>query len=136
MSKPGYKRSVRVADQVRMEVADILARKCKDPRLKFVTVTDVEMNNDLRKAYVYVSLLGNHVEAETARKILDHASGFIRLELGRRLELRYTPEVSFWLDSSGSRGDRIDRLLDAVFPDDEPERKGNGWGESGEEGQA
>ncbi len=119
-----------------MEVADILARKCKDPRLKFVTVTDVEMNNDLRKAYVYVSLLGNHVEVETARKILDHASGFIRLELGRRLELRYTPEVSFWLDSSGSRGDRIDQLLDAVFPEDESERKGSGWGESGEEGQA
>lgn len=118
-----------------MEVADILARKCKDPRLKFVTVTDVEMNNDLRKARVYVSLLGNHVEVETARKILDHASGFIRLELGRRLELRYTPEVSFWFDSSGSRGDKIDRLLDAVFPEDESERKGNGWGDSGEEGQ-
>lgn len=126
MSKPAYKRSVRVADQIRMEVADILARKCKDPRLKFVTVTDVEMNNDLRKAYVYVSLLGNHVEVETARKILDNASGFVRLELGRRLELRYTPEVSFWFDSSGSRGNKIDRLLDAVFPE----------GESGEEGQA
>ncbi|MYA28000.1 MAG: 30S ribosome-binding factor RbfA [Nitrospira sp. SB0666_bin_27] len=108
-----------------MEVADILARKCKDPRLKFVTVTDVEMNNDLRKAYVYVSLLGNHVDTETVGKILDNASGFVRLELGRRLELRYTPEVSFWFDSSGSRGDKIDRLLDAMFPD----------GQSGEEGQ-
>ncbi len=118
-----------------MEVADILARKCKDPRLKYVTVTGVEMNNDLRKAYVYVSLLGNHVEVETARKILDRASGFIRLELGRRLELRYTPEVSFWLDSSGSRGDKIDQLLDSVFSEDESERQGSGWGKSGEAGQ-
>lgn len=119
-----------------MEVADILARKCKDPRLRFVTVTDVEMNNDLRKAYVYVSLLGNDVETETVGRILDNASGFVRLELGRRLELRYTPEVSFWFDSSGSRADTIDRLLDAVLPREEPERKGTGWGESGGEGQA
>ena len=118
-----------------MEIADILARKCKDPRLKFVTVTDVEMNNDLRKAYVYVSLLGNDVETETVGKILDNASGFVRLELGRRLELRYTPEVSFWFDSSGSRGDKIDRLLDAVLPDDESGYKGTGWGESGDEGR-
>ncbi len=136
MSKPAYKRSVRVADQIRMEVADILARKCKDPRLRFVTVTDVEMNNDLRKARVYVSLLGNHGEAETVGKILNNVSGFVRLELGRRLELRYTPEVAFWLDSSGSRGDKIDRILDAVLPGDESGREGNGWGESGDEGQA
>lgn len=118
-----------------MEIADILARKCKDPRLRFVTVTDVEMNNDLRKAYVYVSLLGNDVETETVGKILDNASGFVRLELGRRLELRYTPEVSFWFDSSGSRGDKIDRLLDTVLPDDESGHTGTGWGESGDEGR-
>ena len=119
-----------------MEVADILARKCKDPRLRFVTVTDVEMNNDLRKAYVYVSLLGNNNEAETICKILDNASGFVRLELGRRLELRYTPEVSFWFDLSGSRADTIDRLLDAVLPEDDSGHKVTGWGESGDEGQA
>ncbi len=119
-----------------MEVADILARKCKDPRLRFVTVTDVEMNNDLRKAYVYVSLLGNNNEAETVGKILDNASGFVRLELGRRLELRYTPEVSFWFDLSGSRADKIDRLLDAVLLEDDSGHKVTGWGESGDEGQA
>ncbi len=119
-----------------MEVADILARKCKDPRLRFVTVTDVEMNNDLRKARVYVSLLENHGEAETVGKILNNVSGFVRLELGRRLELRYTPEVAFWLDSSGSRGDKIDRILDAVLPEDESGREGNGWGEPRDEGQA
>ena len=119
-----------------MEVADILARKCKDPRLRYVTVTDVEMNNDLRKAYVYVSLLGNQVEEKAIGKILENASGFVRLELGRRLELRYTPEVTFWFDSSGSRAEKIARILDAVLPGDEPRREGNGWGESGDGGQA
>lgn len=119
-----------------MEVADILARKCKDPRLRFVTVTDVEMNNDLRKAYVYVSLLGTPGEAETVGQILNNVSGFVRSELGRRLELRYTPEVTFRFDSSGSRGDKIDRILDAVLPEDESGHDENGWGESGGEGQA
>lgn len=119
-----------------MEVADILARKCKDPRLRFVTVTDVEMNNDLRKARVYVSLLGTPGEAETVEQILNNVSGFVRSELGRRLELRYTPEVAFWFDSSGSRGDKIDRILDAVLSEDESGREGTGWGESGDEGQA
>ncbi len=121
-----------MADQIRMEVADILARKCKDPRLRFVTVTDVELNNDLRKARVYVSLLGNEVEESDVAKILNHASGFVRLELGRRLELRYTPEVAFWFDTSGSRGEQIDRILDAVLPIDEPGGPGEPWGESGD----
>ena len=116
-----------------MEVADILARKCKDPRLQFVTVTDVEMNNDLRKARVYVSVLGNQVEEKVVGKILENASGFVRLELGRRLELRYTPEVTFWFDTSGSRAEKIDRILDGVLPGDAPGCEGNGRGESGDD---
>ena len=119
-----------------MEVADILARKCKDPRLRFVTVTSVEMNDDLRKAHVYVSLLGNKVEEEAVGKILKKASGFVRSELGRRLELRYTPEVAFLFDLSGSRAEKIDRILDDVLPIDESGPKGDGWGESGDEGKA
>ncbi len=135
VSKPTYKRSVRVADQIRMEVADILARKCKDPRLQFVTVTDVEMSNDLHIARVYVSLLGNRVDEEDIGKILKNATGFVRLELGRRLDLRYTPEVAFWFDSSGSRADKIGQILDAVLPvGDESGREGECQGESGDEG--
>ncbi len=119
-----------------MEVADILARKCKDPRLRFVTVVDVEMNNDMRIARVYVSLLGNEVDEEDVGKILKNAAGFVRLELGRRLELRYTPEVVFWFDSGGSRADKIGQILDAVLPIEESGREGDGWGESGDGGQA
>lgn len=116
VSKPAYQRSVRVADQIRMEVADILARKCKDPRLQFVTVTDVEMSHDLRLARVYVSLLGNRDDEEAIGKILKRATGFVRLELGRRLDLRYTPDVTFWFDASGSQAEKIGRILDDVLP--------------------
>ncbi len=101
-----------------MEVADILARKCKDPRLQFVTVTDVAMNSDLRVAHVYVSLLGPQGDVEPIMKILKNAVGFVRLELGRRLDLRYTPEVNFWFDSSGPQAEKIGRILNAVLPVD------------------
>ena len=130
VSKPTYKRSVRVADQIRREVADVLARKCKDPRLQFVTVTNVEMSQDLRIARVYVSLLGNQIDADDIGKILKNATGFVRLELGRRLDLRYIPEVSFWFDPTCSRADKISRLLDGVLPvGEESGREGNGQSE-------
>ncbi len=111
MAKAGYKRVSRVADQIRMEVADILMRKTKDPRVGFVTVTDVELTNDLRLARVFVTTSQNgEGEAETFAG-LAKAAGFIRTELGRRLSLRYTPELVFQKDITGPRGDRILSLL-------------------------
>jgi ribosome-binding factor A len=111
MSKAAYKRADRVADQIRMEVADILMRKIKDPRVHDVTVTDVELTGDLRIAYVFVTTME---QAEAEKEVfvgLSKASGFVRAELGRRLSLRYLPEVIFKKDVSGIRGDRIHRLL-------------------------
>jgi ribosome-binding factor A len=112
--KTAYKRTDRVADQIRMEVADILMRKTKDPRVHDVTVTDVELTNDLRIARIYVTTL---VDAEAERDVfagLAKAAGYIRGELGRRLTLRYTPELEFYKDESGPRGDRILSLLDSL----------------------
>ncbi len=117
MSKTTYKRATRVADQIRMEVADILMRKTKDPRLSAVTVTDVEVNDDLRMARVYVTTGPDPDHEAEALAGLSRASGFIRSELGRRLHLRYTPEVSFHKDVSGPRGDRILDLLEQVQMD-------------------
>ena len=116
MSKSAYKRAERVADQLRIEVADILAKKSKDPRLQNVTVTHVEVTNDLRIARVYVSFLEKKDDAPGILKALSSASGFVRSELGRRLELRYTPEVKFWSDSSGSRAERILDILESLPP--------------------
>ena len=114
MAKTGYSRAERVADQIRMEVADILMRKIKDPRVRSVTVTDVELTTDLRIARVFVTALGSDAETKDVFTGLSKASGFVRNELGRRLTLRYLPEVVFVKDVSGPRGDRILQLLDEL----------------------
>lgn len=114
MAKPIYKRATRVADQIRMEVAEIIMRKTRDPRVADVTVTDVEVTNDLRNARVFVTALGDEGAQAEALAGLTKAAGFIRMELGRRLQLRYTPELVFRLDLSGARGARISSLLDQV----------------------
>jgi ribosome-binding factor A len=114
MAKTGYSRAERVADQIRMEVADILMRKIKDPRVRSVTVTDVELTNDLRIARIFVTALGNEAETKAVFAGLTKASGFVRSELGRRLTLRYLPEVVFLKDVSGPRGDRVLQLLDEI----------------------
>jgi ribosome-binding factor A len=119
MSKTTYKRADRVADQIRMEVADILMRKIKDPRVHDVTVTDVELTGDLRIAHVFVTTMET---GEAERDIfagLSKASGFVRSELGRRLSLRYLPDVIFKKDVSGPRGDRIMRLLEGLQEESE-----------------
>ena len=111
MPKTAYKRADRVADQIRMEVADILMRKIKDPRVHDVTVTDVELTGDLRIAHVFVTTME---QGEAEREVftgLSKASGFVRAELGRRLSLRYLPDVIFKKDVSGIQGDRIHQLL-------------------------
>lgn len=114
MAKTGYSRADRVADQIRMEVADILMRKIKDPRVRSVTVTDVELTNDLRIARVFVTAFGSDAETKDVFAGLSKASGFVRSELGRRLTLRYLPEVVFVKDVSGPRGDRVLQLLDEL----------------------
>jgi ribosome-binding factor A len=111
MSKTTYKRADRVADQIRIEVADILMRKIKDPRVHGVTVTDVELTGDLRIAHVFVTTMERDAAEREVFVGLSKASGFVRAELGRRLSLRYLPDVIFKKDVSGIRGDRIDQLL-------------------------
>jgi len=119
VARPTYKRAERVADQIRMEVADILARKSKDPRLASVTVTNVEVTNDLRIARVYVTTFRDGSEAQEVHKGLERANGFIRAELGRRLGLRYTPEITFRPDLSEAGTERILQLLDELRPREE-----------------
>ena len=81
----------------------------------------MEVTNDLRIARVYVSFSGNKDDEPGILKALSSASGFVRSELGRRLELRYTPEVKFWSDSSGPRAERILNILDSLPPDSSSE---------------
>ena len=112
VAKTGYHRADRVADQIRMEVADILMRRIKDPRVQSVTVTDVKLTNDLRIARVFVTAMDTEEEERKVFVGLAQASGFVRGELGRRLSLRYLPEIVFAKDVSGPRGDHVLKLLD------------------------
>lgn len=109
MSKPHFKRSARVGDQMKEEIADILMRKIKDPRVGFVTVTGVELSDDLRNAKVFVSSYGAGREDLLAG--LASAAAFIRGELGRRMRLKFLPELLFRYDDTVERGSRIMDLL-------------------------
>jgi ribosome-binding factor A len=109
MSKPTFKRAARVGDQMKQEVADILMRKIKDPRIGFVTVTDVEITDDLKNAKVFVSVYGGDKDATL--KGLKSASPFIRSELGRRMRLRVVPEILFRFDNTVEQGAHIMELL-------------------------
>jgi len=114
MAKSTISRATRVADQLRIEIAEILSRKIKDPRVQFVTVTDVTMTADLRIARVYVTALDQeHFDQQTAPG-LKSAVGYIRAEIGRRLNLRYTPEVVFYRDTSAEYAQRMEKVLDSL----------------------
>lgn len=84
-------RSNRVAEQMKKEITEIIARKIKDPRVGFVTVTDVAVTGDLQQATVYITSLGNERERAETLQALEKASGFIRSEVGSRIRLRRTP---------------------------------------------
>lgn len=112
----GHKRTDRVGDQIRMEIADILMRRVKDPRVGFVTVTAVDMTADLQQAWVYVTVLQQGPQETETLAALARAEGFIRSELGRRLKLRYVPALTFVKDTSLDRVNRVMTLLDQVRP--------------------
>ena len=104
-------RSNRVAEQMKKELGDIITRKLKDPRVGFVTVTAVEVTGDLQQATVYITTLGDEAEREDTMKALEKAKGFIRSEIGSRIRLRRTPELSFQFYSSVEYGNKIEQLL-------------------------
>lgn len=106
-----YKRSDRVGELIKEEISNMLIHEIKDPRIGFVTLTKVILSNDLRKAKVFISILGETAEREETFKGLLSAKGFIRGELGKRLTLRYIPELTFKLDPSVEYGARISQLL-------------------------
>ena len=112
MSKPTFKRAERVSDQMKEEIAFILMRKIKDPRIGFVTVTDVEVAADLRNAKVFVSIYGG--DKEKTLKGLESAAPFIRSELGRRMRMKSTPELLFRYDATVERGAHIMELLRTI----------------------
>ncbi|AGX03911.1 MULTISPECIES: 30S ribosome-binding factor RbfA [Bacillaceae] len=107
-------RANRVGEQMKKELGEIIGRKIKDPRIGFVTVTDVAVTGDLQQATVYISVLGDEEKRENTLKGLAKAKGFIRSEIGQRIRLRKTPEIIFEFDESIDYGNRIDTLLHKI----------------------
>jgi ribosome-binding factor A len=113
-----FKRADRVADLIKAELSDILLRRIRDPRIELVTITDVKLSDDLRSAKIYIVQMGkDRLDAELQAG-LEKAKGFLKRELGRRLNLRYMPDVVFYYDRSFEYGSRIDRLLSEIHEKD------------------
>lgn len=98
---------------LREEIADIIMKKVKDPRLGFVTVTDVELSEDLKIARAFISVLKDE-EKSTTLEILNAAKGLVRNEVSKRVRVKFIPLIEFRIDTSIAHGDRIDRLLNEI----------------------
>jgi ribosome-binding factor A len=113
-----YKRSQRVSDLLREEIADIVIYRLKDPRIGFITITGVDVTDDIKIARVYVSVLKDEDKKNTL-DILNSAKSFIRSELSKRLRMKSIPGIEFRLDTSIEYGDKIDKLLKKIEEESE-----------------
>lgn len=122
-----HKRVLRVREAIKREIGHILDRKVADPRLGLVTVTRVDLSDDLRHAKVCVSFVGDAEQKSEGMRTLIRVRGLIRSELARALRLRTAPELRFMLDESSENYLRIAKILEEIHDqDDEP---GNGQDE-------
>lgn len=103
----------RIREAIKQEASDII-RNMKDPRIGFVTVTDVEVSRDLRHVKIFVSVLGDEEAKQTSLEGLERATGYIRTEIGQRVRLRHTPEITFGWDGSLEHGARISKILEEI----------------------
>ncbi len=115
------KRSERVGDLIQKEISEMLVKSVKDPRIGFVTITRVSVSEDCRLAKVYYSVLGSLTDKDRSKKGLESARGFIRKELGRRLTLRYTPEIAFQFDPGIEYSVHIGEVLHNLHEEEEKE---------------
>jgi ribosome-binding factor A len=106
----GY-RPDRVADQLRAELGELLAREVHDPGVGFVTLTRVQLTPDLQLARVYYTALGDAARRRATARALERATPFLRHQIGRRLRLRRVPEIEFVFDEGVGRQERVEQLL-------------------------
>ncbi|MBW1823878.1 MAG: 30S ribosome-binding factor RbfA [Deltaproteobacteria bacterium] len=106
-----YKRADRVSDLLKEEISQLLLREVKDPHIGFITITDVEVSKDLQVAKVYYTILGDEKQLRESAQALNRASRFIKRQLGKRLRMRYIPDIIFKYDHSLEYGNRIDDIL-------------------------
>jgi len=113
------RRTDRVSDLLRAELADLLLREIHDPRVKLASVTAVEVSPDLGRAAIKISALGDDEQRQATLEGIRHAKGFLRKELAHRLRLRVTPELVFELDRGAEHSQRISDILESLHGRDE-----------------
>jgi ribosome-binding factor A len=114
-------RPARVGDQIRVELAELLARAVKDPGLGFVTITQVKVTPDLQLARVFYTALGDEKARRATARALERARPFLRRQVGERLQLRRVPALEFRYDMSIEHTDRIEQILQELHAADRPE---------------
>jgi ribosome-binding factor A len=112
------RRKDRVASVLLREISDIVTREIKDPRIGFITVTNIDLSPDLKNAKVYFSCLGDKTESLNT---LTRAKGFIRSSLAQRMQMRSVPELEFEIDNSFEHSRKIDELFEEISPDNQKE---------------
>lgn len=115
-----FKRADRVSEAIKREVSVMLTQEIKDPGIHFVTVTTVETADDLRHSRIFVSILGDEETRKESMAGLERAKGYIRRELGKRLQLRYTPDIHFNLDKSLDHAMKIKGILNKLKAEEKP----------------
>ena len=121
----------RVADQIRGELAQLLAREVHDPGVGFVTLTRVQVSPDIQLARVFYTVLGDANARKSSERALDRAAAFLRRQIGARLRLKRVPELKFQYDDAVAGQDRIEQLLNEIHEADR-ERGGTHSGDTDE----
>jgi ribosome-binding factor A len=109
-----FSRTLRIAEQIQRDLAELLRTEVKDPGIGMVTLTDVEVTSDYAHAKVFFTTLGDAAEVAAATAGLNRAAGFLRHELGHRIKLRSIPQLHFIYDESVERGVRLSQLIDTA----------------------
>ncbi|MCJ1883876.1 30S ribosome-binding factor RbfA [Pseudomonas sp. LA21] len=116
-----YSRTQRIGDQMQRELALLIQREIKDPRLGLVTITGVDVARDLSHAKVFVTVMGQDDNAEVVKQntsILNDAAGFLRMQLGKAMKLRTVPQLHFSYDASIRRGAELSALIERAVAED------------------
>ena len=115
-----FGRPQRVAQEMQKEIAIILQREIKDPRVGLVTITAVEVSRDVGHAKIFITVMGEDSAEDIAQnlKVLNDASGFLRMQLGRAMQLRNVPQLHFHYDASVMRGAHLSALIERAVAED------------------
>lgn len=107
-------KSDKIAAIIQREVSSIIQMELKDPKVGFITITDVTVTNDLSIAKIYVSFLGKQARIDAGMKALERSKGFIRSQLAGRLTIRKVPELIFLYDESLEKGNQIEKIIKEI----------------------